>query len=116
MIDIGGGINGISRATGRASTRNTGVVLANQTVGTTIRAAAAMVDGTHGDSCTITIGRAIAEFALPIVAYQTIVTAMVAGATMFKCGQCIAQNAVTYCIAEASSTDAPLTAGTFKAV
>ena len=69
VIDIVERIDGISRAVGRASTRDTGVVLANQAVRTCIRAAAATVDGAHGDFYTIAIGCAIAEFALPFVAY-----------------------------------------------
>ena len=116
VINIDERIDGISRAMGRAITRDTGVVLTNQAVSTTIHAAVAMVDGAHGDFATIAIGCAIAEFALPLVAYQTIVTAVVAVATMFRLGHGIAQNAVTYRVAEATPTDARLTAGAFKAV
>ena len=69
VINIGNGINGYTRAMSRTSARDTGVVLTNQTVSTCIRTAATTVDGAHVDFATIAIGCAIAEFALPFVAY-----------------------------------------------
>ena len=67
VINICCCINGISRTIGHSCTRDTGVILTNQTVGTCIVTTTASIDRAYGNFVFTTISCSIAELALSAV-------------------------------------------------
>jgi hypothetical protein len=86
MVNMDARIDDCTGAIGHTGTSHTGVILANLAIGAFIRAAAASVDGAHRDLIAAAIGRAYPEFALPLVANQTVITTIGAVTAIVEIG------------------------------